>query len=1259
MLMQKFKIVGLILLFSLSIPTSAQIEKKYYFENISIQDGLSNTRVLDMVQDKYGFLWIATLDGLNRYDGYNIKIFKNDPEDNNTLPNNHVQTLFIDKQDNLLVGSQSGLSIYDRTSETFTTLLPVSNDLTSQANNTNNPNRVLKIFEDSKGRIWVGAGTGIYLFNLKEKKFRLTFIKNEDKKVPTLGGGWYGLSMLETSSHEIYSESYDFGLIKYNESSKLFEKIEFDQINQKYLIGNSIINVFEDKTGKLWLCTSNGLFTYDPHSTSFEKMKLFESEVVENSNYMVTDIYPDENGFLWITTANKGIIRFNLRNNNVVQLDQSSFPEGVNFKDPFFKSYMDNFGILWILTWDKGLLKLDFQKEPFRLYAKPGGNNSSNNNLRILSLLQDKNNNDIIWLGSNNGFYKYYLSDKSFEKFENIKGNSKSLPSNSILSIVNGDASGLWLGTANGLSYYNTLENSFTNYDLTESTDFYSISYNDIRHISKDGYGNLWLATDNGLVKFDTKTKSKSFIREELRNTYNNSLLAYIDSLHIKKKYFSSILKVGDYQNLEEEFEINERTDVLVVSVGEGIGGMWDYGWLTNGENDTLFIHKNSTNVFNYFSGNGKNRIYAKVISLEKGKHQLRYTSDDSHSYGKWNTVPPIDSTWWGVQVFKLPENDKGKISEWIAESENQQILQGTSTLVTKYQKDGTIIIGTNEGFSKYFISQNRIENYKYPSEIPNTTNTKQINDILIEDDGDIWLATMGGLINYNQNTKEYSFLYDKDGFASNYLQAIQEDSYGNLWISTLNGITKFNKDIKTPIFINYDVQDGLQSYTFAPRASYKSDSGELFFAGINGFNSFHSGNINKQLPKINISEIKINNKIVLPNSENSPLTKSVLDTKDIILNYGQNSISFDFNSIHFSRPDKNMNAYMLEGFDKDGWIYTDRKFATYTNLPEGKYIFKVKGSNGDGIWNEEGTLINIKILPPWWRTIWAYIGYGLVFVGIVFGIDRLQRRRLLKRARETARIREAEIRAQLAEAQSERKSKELEEARQLQLSMLPKELPQLPHLDIAVYMKTATEVGGDYYDFHIGIDGALTVVVGDATGHGMKAGTMVTTTKSLFNVLAPNPNIVETFHEMTRCLKLMQMEKLSMCMTMIKIMGNKIQMSAAGMPPVFISKKESQSIEEHVMKGMPLGTFNNFPYSLIESNISSGDTILMMSDGFPELMNDSKEMFGYKQARNLFEEISGESPEDIITKLKNAGSEWTNDADPDDDVTFVVIKVK
>jgi serine phosphatase RsbU (regulator of sigma subunit) len=127
----------------------------------------------------------------------------------------------------------------------------------------------------------------------------------------------------------------------------------------------------------------------------------------------------------------------------------------------------------------------------------------------------------------------------------------------------------------------------------------------------------------------------------------------------------------------------------------------------------------------------------------------------------------------------------------------------------------------------------------------------------------------------------------------------------------------------------------------------------------------------------------------------------------------------------------------------------------------------------------------------------------------------------------------------------------------------------------------------------------------------------------------------------------------------MLKIAGGKVQMSSAGMPPIFIYKNDERVIEEHVIKGMPLGTMQDFPYVLKESEINSGDSILIMSDGFPELLNDEKEAFGYKRVRNLFEEHSAKSPEDIISVLRKTGDDWTNNREPDDDITFVVIKVK
>ena len=568
-------------------------------------------------------------------------------------------------------------------------------------------------------------------------------------------------------------------------------------------------------------------------------------------------------------------------------------------------------------------------------------------------------------------------------------------------------------------------------------------------------------------------------------------------------------------------------------------------------------------------------------------------------------------------------------------------------------------LAGNGMGLIRLNIGDNTSKQYSFADSEQRFPLENILLQIIEDKDGIVWAATVGGLIKFNPETEQYKIINQSDGLASDIVSFMTEDLKGNLWFGAPGGISMLPASNKENgiNFINYDNKDGINDLPLNSSITLTNE-GEIFYGGYGGLNAFYPATPNSTLPKPIINSLNISGVPIQEMVSELNLETDVNNTKQIELPFSKNNISLEFASVHFSRPAKNKLAYMLEGIDRD-WNYTNRRFASYLNLPPGDYNFRLKGSNGDGVWNLEETSINIKINPPWYRTIFAYVGYGFLFLGLIFGIDRVQRRRLLNRERNAAAIKEANLRAQLAETENARKTEELEEARQLQLSMLPKELPQLPNLDIAVYMKTATEVGGDYYDFHIGLDGTLTVVLGDATGHGMKAGTMVTTTKSLFNVLAPNPNIIETFHEMTRCLKLMHMEKLSMCMTMLKIIGNKIQMSAAGMPPVFIYKRESQTIEEHVIKGMPLGSFSDFPYSVVESSINSGDTILLMSDGFPELQNDEKEMYGYKRARNYFEEIAGQSPEEIISKLKTAGSNWVKDTDPDDDVTFVVIKVK
>ncbi len=242
---------------------------------------------------------------------------------------------------------------------------------------------------------------------------------------------------------------------------------------------------------------------------------------------------------------------------------------------------------------------------------------------------------------------------------------------------------------------------------------------------------------------------------------------------------------------------------------------------------------------------------------------------------------------------------------------------------------------------------------------------------------------------------------------------------------------------------------------------------------------------------------------------------------------------------------------------------------------------------------------------------------------------------------------------------ENERKSKELEEARQLQLSMLPKVIPSLPHLDIAVYMKTATEVGGDYYDFNVGLDGTLTAAIGDATGHGMKAGTIVSMAKALFDSNSSRLDMKTFFVQSSATLKGIELGRLMMAFMMIKINNHNLEICNAGMPPLFIYRKQSKQVEEILLKGMPLGAMKNFPYEIRETEISAGDTLLLFSDGLPELKNENEELFGYNRVNKSFKSVAENQPEEIISYLKEEAARWLNDKEPDDDVTFVVIKVK
>jgi serine phosphatase RsbU (regulator of sigma subunit) len=251
------------------------------------------------------------------------------------------------------------------------------------------------------------------------------------------------------------------------------------------------------------------------------------------------------------------------------------------------------------------------------------------------------------------------------------------------------------------------------------------------------------------------------------------------------------------------------------------------------------------------------------------------------------------------------------------------------------------------------------------------------------------------------------------------------------------------------------------------------------------------------------------------------------------------------------------------------------------------------------------------------------------------------------------------EIESRLLEAENERKSRELEEARALQLSMLPGKLPEIDPYDISVYMETATEVGGDYYDYSIQEDGWMTLALGDATGHGMKAGIMVAAAKSNFHMLAAERDQVKMLHRMSDGLKKMDLRMMYMGLIVMRCRGMQAEITAAGMPPVLWYRKKKEQVETVVLKGLPLGTSVHYPYQTRQLNLDEGDVLLLMSDGLMELFNEKRELLGLDRIKRELLNKSCATSRDIIKHMRSLMISWSGDHKNEDDVTMMAVKIK
>lgn len=745
----------------------------------------------------------------------------------------------------------------------------------------------------------------------------------------------------------------------------------------------SISAICQDKRGDIWIGTfSKGLNRYDPQTGKFTQYKTQANDPQSISSDNIRVIYEDKRGTLWIGT-NKGLNRFDTQT-GTFQL----FQHERNRKDSLTNNVIsaileDRNGMLWIGTSGGGLNRFDRKNGSFTAYINNGEANSISDN-DISAIYEDRNGT--LWIGTLNGGLNRF--DYPAEKFVNYLAGTSSkgyngLSSNSISALCGDRAGRIWIGTVDqGVSCLDTQTNQFTNY-RNDVNDKYSVGDDAILSLYEDRSGVIWIGTyTNGISKLDIKSKP---------------FTPYLNS----REFNHSINNVG----IRAIYEDENRN----VWLGMLENGFMKVGGPRSEKPDEVTFYPFNASVANSITGKDVRAIIGAGdgtlwLGTSNGLSRFDPRTNKAVSYNKYFAKLPFDEIVNGLVIRTLYRDAQGLL--WIGSMQGLIKFDPASGSATLYHNDpsdanslrsnaiqtiyqepsGILWLGTSDGgLNRFDPATEQFTAYTYSPDNKQGITSNNISCIYGDDQETLWIATMGdGIAKFNIKDQTFTPYTEEDGLSNNTVYAILPDRDGYLWLSSNRGISKF--DPRSGKFTNYDISDGLQDNEFNSGAAFINKDGELFFGGMQGYNRFFPDQIkhNEFIPPMAITSFKVLEKPFAPARPFIAQTVDTGTTPVIELTYEQNYFSIEFAALNYTNTEKNKYAYKLEGFDND-WIYVGtRHFVSYGAMEPGEYLFTVKGSNNDGIWNEAGVAIKIIIIPPWWRTKTAYITFlGLILTAI------------------------------------------------------------------------------------------------------------------------------------------------------------------------------------------------------------------------------------------------------------------------------------
>ena len=907
-----------------------QAQQHSFFTHYSTEDGLSQNTVMSMLQDHKDNLWFATWDGINRFDGYNFKTYKARQGNYISLTNNRADRMYEDRYGFLwLLTYDNRVHRFDPKTETFEQV-PAAGEEGSTYNI-----HAIQVLPD--GTVWLltehdGA---IRVVTLPQKNYTTKSDIYSTKSGLFPADHFYQVYQDKAGNHWLLTDN-GLGMIRPGEQQPVNYFVETkgkqDGMNQAFYAVRECEDdiCFASDRGRIWC--------YQKQGGEFRLLEL-------PTKARITSIHTVSNGNTVVTTDSDGFFLCNLKTNKHTHYSPVTCKE--LSAQPILSAYVDRTSEVWFEQEEPGVV----------VHFNPATGVVRREQMRVEYSNADRSrpafhiHEDVhghIWVHPYGGGFSYFDRDRNcLVPFYDDLGSNNWCFSNKIHAAFSDKQGNLWLCThSKGLEKVTFRNVPFSM--LTPVPHEYESLSNEVRSVCEDKQGNLWVGLKDGMIRL-----------------YDSN-----------RKFIGHL-------------------------TGNGTISMTG----TPMEGTAYFIMQDSKGII-WIATKGNGLVRAEQISPTSMSYKLtryQHDSNDMYSLSDNNVYCVYEDhhgrIWAATFAGGINYISQGEHGETVFINHRNNLKGYPIDVCYKARfitsdNNGRLWVGTTTGavaFDENFKKPEDIQFHHF-SRVPNDTKSLSNNDvhwIIATQQKELYLATFGGglnkLISISENGhgefKSYSVL---DGLSSDVLLSIREDHKQNLWISTENGICKFVPSGER--FENYDERSISFRVRFSEAASTLTSGGDMLFGTSNGLFMFTPDSIRKSsyVPPVVFSKLMVANEDVIP-GEKSILKVDLDDTQELVLSHDENIFSVQYAALDYTNPQNIQYAYILDGFEKQ-WTFADRqRSVTYTNLPKGDYIFRVRSTNSDGVWVDNERILNITILPSFWETPLAYVLYVCFVLLIIF----------------------------------------------------------------------------------------------------------------------------------------------------------------------------------------------------------------------------------------------------------------------------------